>query len=512
MKEYDYTQGGRNTYVDDITNLQELALSMSSIFEGCGNFIISGCELSSSGISSGFVYLNGKVRKFSGTSHVAKFPVYLSEYNTIEKVPYADSVEKNGRKSYQCVALTEAPVTPDIVTQQTPQYIQVQSDGSARRIRDAFFGKYNVLLEANGETQNVNGSLVFTGNVQSNKRLVGSELSVAGAIIGKNDSGEFELQSSNSSGIASKLTVNSDGYFVFYRNNQRIAEISENGLRLVGGINLPSLQSGNIKTIDNSIYNSSVSDNSGEVRINMLGFEGSNTYFRNTTIGDGKGKELLKVVGSKGQVEVIATINASNNIVLSDNNHSKNSQDYNRTIQWKDNSQSTMTTLGYSEGGSNFIIDCKTGDVIVKGNLRVMGKLLSQQQESNRVIEVSRPIVKDTGWVLVEHQNESSSGTYSSTIKARQYGASVTITGTIGFSNPFAAAQMTLPNSIDPPPVDIDQVYSNYFSFDGTSTKTLGVRVQIEKGSRNMVVTKVFDHFQNAAGNGKLSMNVIYTV
>ena len=45
MKEYIAKTGGRYTYNDDLLNLQELARSMTSIFEGCSNFIISGCEV-----------------------------------------------------------------------------------------------------------------------------------------------------------------------------------------------------------------------------------------------------------------------------------------------------------------------------------------------------------------------------------------------------------------------------------------------------------------------------------
>lgn len=45
MKEYIAETGGRYTYSDDILNLQELALSMSAVFDGCSDFIISGCEI-----------------------------------------------------------------------------------------------------------------------------------------------------------------------------------------------------------------------------------------------------------------------------------------------------------------------------------------------------------------------------------------------------------------------------------------------------------------------------------
>ncbi|MEB3373808.1 hypothetical protein SFC43_13140 [Bacteroides sp. CR5/BHMF/2] len=66
MKEYVADTGGRYTYVDDILNLQELALSMTAIFRGCDDFIISGCEITGNAISPGYVWINGKIRYFEG--------------------------------------------------------------------------------------------------------------------------------------------------------------------------------------------------------------------------------------------------------------------------------------------------------------------------------------------------------------------------------------------------------------------------------------------------------------
>ena len=66
MKEYIAETGGRYTYSDDILNLQELALSMSAVFDGCSDFIISGCEIEGPRVSPGYVWLGGKGRRFDG--------------------------------------------------------------------------------------------------------------------------------------------------------------------------------------------------------------------------------------------------------------------------------------------------------------------------------------------------------------------------------------------------------------------------------------------------------------
>ena len=99
MKEYIAETGGRYTYSDDILNLQELALSMSAVFDGCSDFIISGCEIEGPRVSPGYVWLGGKVRRFDGCAD-AVYPYYIYEINRHESVVYANEVNKRGRTCY----------------------------------------------------------------------------------------------------------------------------------------------------------------------------------------------------------------------------------------------------------------------------------------------------------------------------------------------------------------------------------------------------------------------------
>ena len=109
MKEYVAEAGGRYTYVDDILNLQELTLSMTSIFTDCANFIISGCEVvSDNEITSGYVWINKKIRYFEGSKGI-KFPYYLVEKNTVDSVMYAKEAVKRGRNNYLCVGSQTKP-------------------------------------------------------------------------------------------------------------------------------------------------------------------------------------------------------------------------------------------------------------------------------------------------------------------------------------------------------------------------------------------------------------------
>lgn len=119
MKEYVAETGGRYTYSDDILNLQELALSMSAIFDGCSDFIISGCMVDGAVISPGYVWLGGKVRYFEGCAD-AVYPYYIYETNRHESVVYANDVNKRGRTCYLCVGGRSVPDVPDTVTGKIP--------------------------------------------------------------------------------------------------------------------------------------------------------------------------------------------------------------------------------------------------------------------------------------------------------------------------------------------------------------------------------------------------------
>ena len=66
MKEFIAEPGGRYTYADDIINLQDMVLAVSSLLDGCSNFIISGCQCQGAVITPGYVWLGGKIRRFEG--------------------------------------------------------------------------------------------------------------------------------------------------------------------------------------------------------------------------------------------------------------------------------------------------------------------------------------------------------------------------------------------------------------------------------------------------------------
>ena len=166
MKEFTSQKGGRHTYVDDIINLQDIALVLNSLFTGCEDFVLSGCNVSGNKISPGFVYMNGKVRYCSGMSNVSSWPVYIVESNSTEQVSYADSSDKVGRNIYGCVISSSVPTVNDPLTNKAPQSIMFKKDGEGvPRLKDAFFGKYALMIDSPFTSQTVNKKVVFNGEI-----------------------------------------------------------------------------------------------------------------------------------------------------------------------------------------------------------------------------------------------------------------------------------------------------------------------------------------------------------
>lgn len=160
MKEFSAQNGGRYTYADDLINLQDLALSFVSIYDGCENFIISGCEVSGTTVSEGYVYINKKIRRFNGATGVS-FPCFIYENNSSESIEYVTGGNKVGRNIYGCALAASVPSGNDPLTNAARQSIKLTSSGGPR-LKDAFFGANCVLLSK--QNQSILGNLSLTGN------------------------------------------------------------------------------------------------------------------------------------------------------------------------------------------------------------------------------------------------------------------------------------------------------------------------------------------------------------
>ena len=386
MKEFTSQVGGRHTYIDDILNLQELSLAVTSLFDGCDNFIMSGCQISGNSISSGYVYINGKIRYCAGTSGISSWPIYIYERNTVEKVSYADSGDKVGRNVYGCAIGTQPPVSADSLTGAVPQFIQVMADGSAMKLKDAFFGKYALAIDSAFDSQHVKknmtlgGKFTADGVIQSNEGFQTVKGNSKGTISFNPQGGDLIMESSQAGRNAYKIVIENSGKFQFYSGDDLLATISDSGFVASVSFSAASLNTGNVCCTSSDVYNKGTSTDEGELKLNMVGHNGGHTYYRNTLIGDGKGKAVLTITGKNHACRISGDlfISSSNTAALNIGHATlvKTDKTLQSVINWQDKNNEAIATVGYSSSTDyNFYIHNNLGDVCVDGNLSVSGNL-----------------------------------------------------------------------------------------------------------------------------------------
>ena len=374
MKEFTSQTGGRFTYVDDFLNLQELALAISEIFSDCDNFIVSGCEVSGNSISSGLVYLNGKLRIVEGVSAIqGGWPQYIYEVNENKNVPYASGDEKIGREVWGACIGKVIPTAKTPLTNAVPKAITVTSAGGVR-MKDAWFGKYALLLNPKAASQTV-------------EKIVNMDtLNVTGVLTGSN---RYKLQTTDGTGTwfyngadmviqselpksTFKILMDSDsGQFKFSNNDIQIATFGIGQASFMSPVVCSLIHSGNLKVAESDVYDFYTSSDNGSVRINMLGYGDSAAYYRDTLIGNGKGVALLTISGLKN----IATLKTRFDICSGVKNPINLQADQISSdtsllqyIQWKDRNGVYMATVGYSDSdNSEFIVKNSVGGVRVYG-------------------------------------------------------------------------------------------------------------------------------------------------
>lgn len=390
MKEYVAETGGRYTYSDDVLNLQELALSLSALFEGCPDFIVSGCEVNGMSITAGYVWLNGKVRWFEGCKD-AVFPYYIYETNRHESVTYANDINKRGRTCYLCSGGKTVPDAIDAVTGKLPAAIEITA-GYAPRLIDKFIGRYAMLLDTPFSRQTVKKDVVLTGNLTGQKEIHSkTALSVSG------ENGHVLKQIVRTDGSASvgvylsgllvnEIVLCADGSIRFMKQNKELARMSAEGVAI-------SVFSGSIAYIgsvvlrDNHLYNRLDATDEGAVKINYYGFEGGNTKFRDFAVYDGKQGNfpLFHVNGKNGTSQVNGLLSIYNNgqgIDLTNTAFLKSDSKLKNLLTWRDSNNEAIGTIGFGSAENyNFSLKNHLGDIVllplrsvdVVGTLKING-------------------------------------------------------------------------------------------------------------------------------------------
>lgn len=162
MKEYRAESGGRYTFVEDFLNLQELALSYSSLIAEAGDCVISGCRFVGDTVTPGYVLVDGKIRKFIGANlPEGTHAIYIGATQTAVNTPYANGENKLGTVEYGCFASLTPPVSGSCI---------ILERGSNRGyIDEEFYAKKMLMLHTDGGTQTLQGNLNITGDLDVTK-------------------------------------------------------------------------------------------------------------------------------------------------------------------------------------------------------------------------------------------------------------------------------------------------------------------------------------------------------
>lgn len=374
MKEYIAQSGGRYTYADDILNLQELALSMSAIFAGGSDFIISGCETDGGRISPGYVWIGGKVRCFEGCTD-AVYPYYISEHNFTESVVYANDVNKQGRISYLCTGSAVLPSAPDGITGNPPRFIEISGE-YAPRLADKFFGRYALLLEPPSGQQKVKKDVTFTGEVTIEKALKST-----GQITVQDASGHSMANRIKEDGGASigtflggllkaEIVINADGSFSFVSGNTESARISEAGFNCHTATSAKG-RIGSVYIYRNHLVNAGDDTDEGSVNINHTGLDGDKKRFRNFNVYDGKScpVPLFQVEGKYRTVSANALFRVCRDgvgYVLKNPSFTKGDPELTAVFRWQDREDTEIASMGYlSDTVHDFTLSNTLGNIML---------------------------------------------------------------------------------------------------------------------------------------------------
>lgn len=391
MKEFIAEPGGRYTYADDIINLQDMVLAVSSLLDGCSNFIISGCRCQGAVITSGYVWLGGKIRRFEGCAD-ASYPYYIYEKNSNEPVTYANEVNKRGRACYLASGGRSVPDIADPVTGTLPQFIEVTAD-YAPRLADKFFGRYALMTDSPFTRQTVRKDLLLTGTLAVEKGIeskhsllvspTGSKQMLRGyfpeASVARLEAGThaapvaavvFDL-------LKGSVTIESKGV-VAATFTERLCTLSD--------LRSDTMRAGSLYLTGNQLKNTADRSDNGAVRINYDGYEEDTAYFRNFEVYDGKrcAVPLLRVCGSDRRVTVhaVLAVDSAHGITLSDADHALTDAAFGGVIRWCDKSGAEAALVGYAaDDHCHFSITNPAGGILlvpknfvdVRGDLRVNG-------------------------------------------------------------------------------------------------------------------------------------------
>lgn len=371
MKEFSAQTGGRYTYADDIINLQELALAISSMFSDCGNFAVSGCEINGTTITPGIVYINGKLRRFAGATGISKWPQYIYESNHSETVSYASGVDKVGRNIYGCAIGSSVPTTPDPLTNAVPQYFTVSNAaGADYDMKYAFFGKHAVLRDYEKGAQNISSSINIVGDMKASGSVVGDNVGLQKG----NYKGGISFDDYGAMTIAIQneipLTLWHNGLFLGSTSNPMMS-IQNAELYVANRIRTNFGIFGPVALGNSGLY----ADQSNALNINMNAIVASSHYC-DTIIGDGLGSAIMEIKGHDKTIQANTPFYIqsmkSQILTLTTGAYVKANPSLLMYSDWNDKNGDNIARIGYDSTADNvFHIHNIIGNVKITGTQAV---------------------------------------------------------------------------------------------------------------------------------------------
>ena len=404
MKEFIAEPGGRYTYADDIINLQDMVLAISSLLDGCSNFIISGCLCQGAVITPGYVWLGGKIRRFEGCAD-ASYPYYIYEQNSNESVTYANEINKRGRACYLASGGRSVPDTADSVTGALPQFIEVTAD-YAPRLADKFFGRYALMTDSPFTQQTVRKDLLLTGTLAVEKGIeskhsllvspAGSKRILRGYF---SETSVARLEAGTHTSPVAAVVFDFLKSSVIIESKGVVAATFTERLCTLSDLRSNTVRAGSLYLTGNQLKNISERSDKGTVRINYDGYNEGTTYFRNFEVYDGKRctVPLLQVCGADKRVAVhaVLAVDSAHGITLADTDHDLTDTAFGGAIRWSDRSGADAALVGYAAADHNhFSVTNPTGGILlipknfvdVQGELRVNGVSIAKTYATQQAL------------------------------------------------------------------------------------------------------------------------------
>jgi hypothetical protein len=187
------------------------------------------------------------------------------------------------------------------------------------------------------------------------------------------------IQSSVTNKPIYKISITQNGDFKFYNGTTLLASLNSGGMTLTASMSAPSIKTSNTVVSSNNIYNNGTNSDNGTIDINVLGYNGGNTYYRNTNIGDGRGNTIFSIHGKTKACIVngqFAVHSSDTMLSLVHSSLQKANAALMSYFTWRDKDNALMARVGYTDSTTfDWCVDLSVGNIALKNDVYISGNL-----------------------------------------------------------------------------------------------------------------------------------------